>query len=106
MPMYEYKCRECEWRIILLRRMADRDIKPCCQCGESMERLISAPVMHVWNAQREFPHMCNEGELGEMTFPSKDAYETHLKDRGIAEVSTSAPIKRAHGNKVVREVKL
>ena len=106
MPMYEYKCIDCGGRITLLRRMADRDIPPVCNCGEGMHRMVSAPVMHVWDAGRPFPHMCNQGELGEMTFPSKGAYESHLKDRGIAEVSTSAPIKRPHGNKVVREAKI
>lgn len=106
MPMYEYKCGECKNRWTLLRRIVDRDIKPVCACGEGMERMISVPTMHVWNAGRPFPHMCNEGDLGEMTFPSKDAYESHLKARGIVEVSTSAPNKRSHGNKVVMEVKI
>lgn len=105
MPMYEYKCT-CGNRWTLLRRMADRNIPPCCHCGKKMSRMISAPTMHIWDAGRQFPHMCSQGELGEMTFPSKEAYETHLKDRGIAEVSTSAPIKRPHGNKVVREAKI
>ena len=106
MPMYEYKCGVCDERWILLRRIVDRDISPVCHCGKEMSRMISAPVMHVWDAGRSFPHMCDKGELGEMTFPSRDAYESHLKARGIAESSTSAPIKRPHGNKVLVEEKI
>ena len=106
MPMYEYRCGECGNRWTLLRRMIDRNEAPCCECGETMERMISAPTMHVWDAGRPFPHMCDKGDMGEMTFPDRHSYETHLKDRGIAESSTDAPITRPHGNKVLREVKI
>ena len=106
MPMYEYVCPECSGRWTLLRRIADRDIKPICvSCSNEMNRMISMPTMHVWDQGRSFPHMRAEGD-GEMTFPDRNTYESHLKSRGIAETSTSAPIKRPHGNKVVMEEKI
>ncbi len=44
MPMYEYRCRECDGRFEMLRRMsdADRDVQ-CPECrSEEIERLVSA----------------------------------------------------------------
>jgi len=43
MPLYEYKCLDCETRFDALRAMGDADaLIPCPQCGsESPRRMIS-----------------------------------------------------------------
>ena len=44
MPMYEYRCRECDGRFEMLRRMSDSDSDvqcPVCR-SEEIERLMSA----------------------------------------------------------------
>lgn len=83
--------------------MADWREPDCSSCSSPMEFIISAPSFSVWKSDRAFPNMSpfGEGETGAMTFESKSAYERHLEANNMAEWSTSAPVKRAHGNKVV-----
>ena len=44
MPMYEYRCRKCDQRFEMLRRMADTDDDLACpECrSDEVERLLSA----------------------------------------------------------------
>lgn len=101
MPMYDYMCMVCNRRIESLRSIADRDVTLYCpSCDAVMQRVLVAPAMHVWNSERRFPNIVQEGD-GSMAFPSKSAYEAHLKQNHLGEVSTDAPIKRSHGAKVV-----
>ena len=56
MPLYEYKCKACEYESTQLRRMDDRRIptsEPCVECGElSVEFVISTPMVVYSNAGR------------------------------------------------------
>ena len=47
-----------------------------------MERLFSVPVVSIWDAERQFPNAVN---VGKGTFPTKAAYESHLKAHDMAE---------------------
>jgi putative FmdB family regulatory protein len=98
--MYEFRCDACGKYETVIRRVSERNTPRTCKCSTEMVRLISTPIMHVWEAGRYFPNVRPEGD-GAMTFPSRAAYEAHLKEKGMAEVSTDAPVKRPHGNKVV-----
>jgi hypothetical protein len=69
-----------------------------------MERVLMAPAMHVWNSERQFPNVSPHGD-GTMTFPTKDAYESHLKATGLREIAHDGLIKKPHGNKVIRSFK-
>ena len=43
MPIYEYKCTECEHRLEKLQRMSDDPLKECPECGEpALTKLVSA----------------------------------------------------------------
>ncbi len=43
MPIYEYKCTECEHRLEKLQRMSDDPLKDCPECGKSsLTKLVSA----------------------------------------------------------------
>ena len=104
MPAYVYRCPLCRRTEYLLRSVEKRN-DPCPCCGHHMQRLIQPPAIHSWNADRRFPNLSPEGD-GTKSFASRAAYETHLKDLGLAESSHTAPVKRPHGNRVVRTVKL
>jgi hypothetical protein len=63
-----------------------------------MERIYSVPALSIWDASRPFP---NAVKSGDGTFPTKAAYESHLKANNMAESDTSGKMYRPHGNKVV-----
>lgn len=43
MPIYEYKCSECEHTLEKLQKMSDDPIVDCPECGKpSLEKMISA----------------------------------------------------------------
>ena len=61
MPIYEYRCKKCEQRFELLRRLADRDKRPKCgDCGSrATARILLQPFATVSNAS---PDIMGEGE--------------------------------------------
>jgi len=43
MPIYEYKCTECQHRLEKLQKMSDDLLKDCPECGQSaLTKLVSA----------------------------------------------------------------
>jgi len=43
MPIYEYKCTECQHRLEKLQKMSDDPLKDCPECGKSsLTKLVSA----------------------------------------------------------------
>lgn len=46
MPMYEYLCADCERRLVLFRKIDDRDNAPIClDDRRPYQRIISAPMI-------------------------------------------------------------
>lgn len=43
MPLYEYSCQACGQRFELIQRFSDQPEANCPSCGQSCERLFSAP---------------------------------------------------------------
>jgi putative FmdB family regulatory protein len=41
MPLYEYRCCECEEVVELLQRIDAEPLKKCLKCGGSVEKLVS-----------------------------------------------------------------
>lgn len=41
MPMYDYKCLECNNTFEVLQKMSDERIKSCPKCGGEVKKLIS-----------------------------------------------------------------
>ena len=102
MPMYEYVCRSCEIVVETYRPMAERNVEMVCPKGHVFERIASVPALSIWDASRPF---LNSVKSGDGTFPTRAAYETHLKMNGLAECKTDGKIYRPHGNRVVRHGK-
>ncbi len=43
MPIYEYKCTQCEHRLEKLQKMSDDPLKDCPECGNpALTKLVSA----------------------------------------------------------------
>lgn len=45
MPLYEYKCKQCDHRFEKIQSFSAPDEKACPRCGGEVERLISAPAI-------------------------------------------------------------
>lgn len=79
----------------------------CNHCDQAMPRILSVPSLNIWNAERKFPNIgtgCGDGatgEFGEMSFPTKAAYQAHLDENDIVESKTDGLNHTPHGNKVV-----
>ena len=43
MPLYEYECVKCGFRVEVIQRVGDGPIGACTECGGEMKRLLSAP---------------------------------------------------------------
>ena len=98
MPIYEYLCQQCGTKHEAYRRMDKRSLAMICPKGHRAELTFSVPAISIWDADRPFP---NAVKSGDGKFPTKAAYESHLKANHIAEYSTAGKIYRPHGNKVI-----
>lgn len=45
MPLYEYKCTQCEKKVEMIRLFSDPPITHCPSCGGDMKKVISAPAI-------------------------------------------------------------
>ncbi len=41
MPIYEYKCLECEEEFEVIQKMSDDPLKECASCGGELKKLIT-----------------------------------------------------------------
>ena len=84
MPIYEFLCDECGASEEVYLRMVDRNLTQFCPLGHPEQRIYSVPVMQAWNQDRPFP---NSVHFGDGKFPTKSAYESHLKANDMAETA-------------------
>ena len=48
MPIYEYRCGNCEHELDALQKISDSPLRKCPECGKNtLRRLISAPVFRL-----------------------------------------------------------
>jgi putative FmdB family regulatory protein len=45
MPLYEYKCLQCERHTEKIQKFSDPEITVCPHCGGTLERVITAPAI-------------------------------------------------------------
>jgi putative FmdB family regulatory protein len=44
MPVYEYKCEQCNFDFERLQKMSEEPIKKCPKCGGKVKRLIGSDI--------------------------------------------------------------
>ncbi len=98
MPLYEFLCHECGTIHEELRPVSKREQAAFCNQGHRCGVIYSVPALSIWDPGRPFP---NAVKKGDGKFPTRSAYEAHLKMNGLAETKTDGKIKRPHGNKVI-----
>lgn len=84
MPIYEHFCRECKTTHEAYRSVEKRNVAMICPRGHKTERIYSVPALSIWDAARPFP---NAVHFGDGKFPTKSAYESHLKANDMAETA-------------------
>ena len=45
MPLYEYRCADCDRTLEILQKVSDPDLGICSHCGGKLERQLSAPAI-------------------------------------------------------------
>jgi hypothetical protein len=78
--------------------MDARNLPMICPKGHKAVMIYSVPALSIWDADRPFT---NAVKSGDGRFPTKRAYEAHLKANDMAEVKTDGKIYRPHGNRVI-----
>jgi putative FmdB family regulatory protein len=43
MPLYEYKCSNCNSHVEVVQKVNDQPLKKCPKCGGALKKLLSAP---------------------------------------------------------------
>lgn len=61
MPVYDYRCDECDCEFTMLMPMSrSSDAMPCPGCEHSARRVISAPHLSTMRAEMRAAHQTNE----------------------------------------------
>jgi putative FmdB family regulatory protein len=45
MPLYEYRCTDCNKSLEVIRKFSDPDLVDCSECGGRLEKVLSAPAI-------------------------------------------------------------
>lgn len=45
MPLYEYRCSDCDCTIEVIQKFSDPDLEVCTECGGKVEKVLSAPAI-------------------------------------------------------------
>ena len=45
MPIYEYKCQDCDKRFEKIQKVSDPPCKACPSCGGKLKKLVSTPAI-------------------------------------------------------------
>ena len=97
MPIYEYRCTECEHRLEKLQRMADDPLLDCPSCEKpSLKKLVSAAAFKLKGSgwyETDFKN--KDKSNGEV----KTASDSKVKDDSNASDSTSKTTKKAENSK-------
>ena len=101
MPIYEYKCEQCDHQLEILQKISADPVKTCPDCGqEGLRKLISAVAFRLkgggWYETdfKDKPKQAGKAEGEQKTEPEKTAKSTDSADQPA---STAKPDKPAKG---------
>jgi len=81
MPIYEYRCRECQ---AITEELAARPVGPrarlrCEKCGKTALPIVSTPRAQTWNPLF-LEHVCKGGKI----FETKQSLKDYCRENGLA----------------------
>jgi putative FmdB family regulatory protein len=76
MPLYDYGCEPCGLDFEATKRIADRRVAPCPQCGEwAKQIIITAPQTDVFGSEQ----YC---DVNDIKYTSRREYESKMRQHG------------------------
>jgi putative FmdB family regulatory protein len=99
MPIYEYKCGECNHQLETMQKLSDAPLKDCPVCNRpTLKRLISASGFQLKGSGWYATDFKNSGRKQE---PKSDSAEKSPSEKSSEKSSSSesgdaAPAKKAH----------
>ncbi len=84
MPNYEYLCKKCGHRFEQIRKLSDKQLRKCPECGGVIEQVISAPAVQ---------------------FKGSGWYVTDYAKKGASSASTSSSSENESSAKEAKEKK-
>lgn len=81
MPVYQYRCTDCQKMTDEYRTVEQRNNSPQCSCGGHTEKIISAPSMVIPDIQ---PYKAVAGDQRWIT--SRAQHREFLRSNGLEEV--------------------
>jgi len=95
MPLYTYKCGNCEKEQDRFFRISEKPDTVPCECGAEARKILSASTVHGDEMPAWMRHPEVRGCLQnpyEKPIQSRSEYKRYLKDNGIAEHSANREI--------------
>ena len=84
MPIYEYECRDCGYRLDALQKMSDPRLTDCPECGQPrLKKLLSAPHFRLKGSGWYETDFKNSGR-GKQDGAGKDAGDGETGKAGAA----------------------
>lgn len=106
MPIYEYQCRECGYRLDALQKMGDPHLSDCPECGQpGLKKLVSAPHFRLkgsgWyetdfkNSGRDKPDGADKEAENGAGKPASDTGSKDKADSSAGKKSSAGPASDA-----------
>lgn len=73
MPIYEYRCEDCEQVFEALQRISEEPLDACRHCGGAARRIISSPAIHFVGSGWYVTDYARKGANGKNGSSTKDA---------------------------------
>ena len=104
MPIYEYRCRDCQHELERIQKISDAPLSDCPQCGRAaLVRLVSAPGFRLKGSgwyETDFKSGNRRNVAGgdDSTAGSSDAGKSGQSENGGAGASKSKPKSKPSGD--------
>lgn len=94
MPLYEYKCRDCESCFEFMQKASDPLQKKCPKCGGPLDKLPSAPALQFKGQGWYITDYAKKSGMG----ADKHKSPCEKKAEGKTESKTTSPVPKKDGS--------
>jgi putative FmdB family regulatory protein len=105
MPIYEYKCEQCNERHEIIQRYSEDPLEHCPKCGGAMKKLISSPAIQFKGSgfyKTDYPSSTSSaasskvsGSTSETKGESKGESKSETKSETKTETKSEAPATKS-----------
>lgn len=95
MPIYEYRCEDCDQVVEVMQKFSDEPLTTCESCGGTLERLISPPGLHFKGSGWYITDYARAGQKSPEAKPLTDTKPAKAPDKKPATPATSASTSKS-----------